>query len=87
MDADLLDQTLLTIYLKNGPQPGFKILLLISFFLMVFRLVNLDKLAVGASPENILIKIQRSARYLFIKGNLVDQKLIIDVLKNNQVFY
>ena len=49
------------------------------------RLINLDKLAVGASPDHISNKIRHSERYTFIKGNLIDQKLVVDVLKNYQI--
>lgn len=49
--------------------------------------MNLDKLAIGASKEHVIDKICDSDRYAFIEGNLMDENLVIDVLKNNQVFF
>lgn len=49
------------------------------------KFINLDKLAVGASPDNISLDIQDGDRYLFIKGNLLDQKLVQETLIQHQV--
>uniref|UniRef100_A0A915EPC7 dTDP-D-glucose 4,6-dehydratase n=1 Tax=Ditylenchus dipsaci TaxID=166011 RepID=A0A915EPC7_9BILA len=49
------------------------------------RLVNLDKLATGASPQHILDKIRQSSRYSFVEGNLVDQQLVVRLLRHNQI--
>ena len=49
------------------------------------KFINLDKLAVGASPENISLHIQQGDRYLFIQGNLLDQKLVQETLIQHKV--
>ena len=49
------------------------------------QFINLDKLAVGASPDNISLDIQQGDRYLFIKGNLLDQKLVQETLIQHKV--
>lgn len=49
------------------------------------RIVNLDKLATGASPHHIIEKIQNSNRYFFIKGNLINEQLVRETLKENNI--
>lgn len=51
----------------------------------VFRFINIDKLAIGASPNNILPEIRSSARYVFIKGNLLEQELVKATMEKFQV--
>lgn len=47
--------------------------------------MNLDKLATGASTHHIIEKIRNSNRYSFIKGNLINEKLVREILKDNEV--
>ncbi|KAI1730944.1 GDP-mannose 4,6 dehydratase domain-containing protein [Ditylenchus destructor] len=49
------------------------------------RLINLDKLATGASPQHIVADIRGSNRYTFVEGNLLDQSLVQDLLEENQI--
>ncbi|KAI6230298.1 DTDP-D-glucose 4,6-dehydratase [Aphelenchoides fujianensis] len=49
------------------------------------RLVNIDKLAVGASPENIVERVQKSGRYTFVQGNLLDIPLVQRLLIENEI--
>ena len=50
-----------------------------------FRIINLDKLALGASADNVTFNIQESDRYQFIHGSLLDQKLVQNILSDHQV--
>jgi dTDP-glucose 4,6-dehydratase len=49
------------------------------------KIINIDKLAVGASPDNITFNIQESERYQFILGDLLNQKLVQEILLDNQI--
>ena len=49
------------------------------------RFINLDKLAVGASPDHILAEIRSSRRYLFAHGTLLDQPLVERILRENRI--
>jgi len=49
------------------------------------RFINIDKLAIGASPNNILPEIRSSGRYVFIKGNLLEQELVKATMEKFQI--
>lgn len=49
------------------------------------KFINFDKLAFGASPENVSEKIRQNERYIFIKGNLLDESLVQKILIQNNV--
>jgi len=55
------------------------------------RLVNLDKLAIGASPEHVEEHIRSissppaDTRYTFVHGDLLDQKLVESLLREHRI--
>lgn len=50
-----------------------------------FRIYNLDKLAEGASPENVTESIRKSERYQFLHANLLDIPQVQQILSENQI--
>jgi len=49
------------------------------------RIINIDKLAIGASSDNVVEQIRDSKRYNFVHGNLLDIPLIQQILIDNQI--
>ena len=49
------------------------------------NIINIDNLNYCANKNNITEKIQNSDRYTFIKGNICDSKIIIDILHKYNV--
>jgi len=49
------------------------------------RIVNVDKLAIGASPDNIIQTVRESKRYKFVHGNLLDSPLMQQILTEHKI--
>jgi dTDP-glucose 4,6-dehydratase len=51
----------------------------------VHKLVNLDAMYYCASKTNVDQEIRRSSKYVFVEGNLCDDKLVKETLHNNNI--
>ncbi|KAI6195056.1 DTDP-D-glucose 4,6-dehydratase [Aphelenchoides besseyi] len=72
-----------TTFSTNGIRTGENDFTLLGY--LVIRIINIDKLAVGAARENITERVRQSGRYQFVEGNLLDIPIVSQLLIKNKI--
>ncbi|CAD5228544.1 unnamed protein product [Bursaphelenchus okinawaensis] len=49
------------------------------------KIINIDKLAHGASEENVEVSLRNSSRYVFVEGTILNIPLVAEIITKNKV--